>query len=165
VTLREAVRSRARRLVPGFVWHEAMSGTYWSLDAQADERAIAFRIKARASDIPSFLLHKTWRITGEVDIEGFADARPLEGTLVFKLLDERRLPYRFTFVANDGSTYELRGQKDWSPISPVESMTVLPASVYDEGGREIGRATLRFDLRNDLGKMLKSFRLRWAKEG
>jgi hypothetical protein len=38
-------------------------------------------------------------------------------------------------------------------------MTVLPASLYDEAGEELARATLRFDVRSDLGRWLKSFRL------
>jgi hypothetical protein len=161
--LRDRIRSRALGLVPGFVWRESLSGTYWSLEAQADERAIAVRITAHARDIPTLLAKKEWRIEGTIDLDGFADARPLEGTLGFKLLDERRLPYRFWFTANDRKRYELRGQKDWSPVSPIESMTVLPASLYDEAGREIGRATLRFDLRNDLGAMLKSLRLEYGR--
>ena len=36
---------------------------------------------------------------------------------------------------------------------------LLPASLYDASGEEIGRATLRFDLRADLGRWLKSFRV------
>jgi hypothetical protein len=38
-------------------------------------------------------------------------------------------------------------------------MTLLAASLYDEGGEEIARATLRFDLRSDAVKWLKSFRI------
>jgi hypothetical protein len=37
-------------------------------------------------------------------------------------------------------------------------MTLLGASLYDEGGEEIARATLRFDLWSDAVRWLKSFR-------
>jgi hypothetical protein len=144
---------------PGFSFRETMSGSYWRLETPTDERAIAFTIDARASDIRRFARDKTWRITGTIDAEGLATKRDLEGTLVFKLLDERRLPYRFSFVGDDGLGYELSGQKEWSGLAPVESMTLLPASLYDADGRELGRATLRFDLRADLRRWVRSFRI------
>ena len=40
-------------------------------------------------------------------------------------------------------------------------MTVLPASLYDAHGNEIGRATLRFDVRSDLRSFLRSWKLRY----
>jgi hypothetical protein len=144
---------------PGFSFRETMSGSYWRLDAPIDERAIAFTIEARAADLRRFVRDKTWRITGTIDAEGLATARPLEGTLVFNLIDQRRLPYRFTFVGDDGRGYELSGQKEYSGLSPLESLTLLPASLYDAEGEELARATLRFDARSDLGRWLKSFRL------
>jgi hypothetical protein len=143
----------------GFSFRETMSGSYWRLDAPADERAIAFTIEARASDLRRFARDKTWRITGTVDVESLATSRALEGTLAFKLLDEQRLPYRFAFEGDDGQRYELSGQKEISPLSLVYSMTVLPASLYDVRGEEIARATLRFDARHDLGRWMKSFRV------
>jgi hypothetical protein len=143
---------------PGFSFRETMSGSYWLLDAPTDERAITFTIEARAADVRRFLRDRIWKVTGNVDAEGLATSRPLEGTLTFKLLDERRLPYRFTFTGDDGAAYELSGQKEWSGLSPILSLTLLPATLYDAGGRELGRATLRFDWRSDFGRWLKSFR-------
>jgi hypothetical protein len=39
-------------------------------------------------------------------------------------------------------------------------MTLLPATLLDERGEELARATLRFDLRADWVDWMKSFRLR-----
>jgi hypothetical protein len=39
-------------------------------------------------------------------------------------------------------------------------MTTLPASIYDADGKEFARAVLRFDVRGDLFKFIKSFRLK-----
>jgi len=144
---------------PGFSFRETMSGSYWRLETPTDERAIAFTIDARAGDLRRFARDKTWRITGTVDAEGLATKQALEGTLAFRLLDERRLPYRFQFVGDDGKDYELSGQKEWSGLAPIESMTLLPASLYDADGAELARATLRFDLRSDLASWMKSFRI------
>jgi hypothetical protein len=144
---------------PGFSFREKMSGMYWRLDAPTEERAIAFDLVASASSIRRFAIDKTWIVKGTLDAEGLATARPAQGTLVFRLLDERRLPYRVAFTGDDGQKYELSGQKEWSGLSPVESMTVLPASIYGVDGEELARATLRFDLRNELVPWLKSFRI------
>jgi hypothetical protein len=149
-------------MIPGFSFHETMSGTYWLLDAPTDERAIAFTIEAHTPDIARFVRDKTWNIKGTIDAERLASRRELAGTLGFRLIDERRLPYRFAFTGDDGQSYELSGQKEWSGLAPVESMTLLPASLYDAGGQELGRATLRFDVRADLARWLKSFRLRFG---
>ena len=146
-------------MFPGFSFRETMSGSYWRLETPTEERAIAFTIDARARDLRRFARDKTWSITGTVDAEGLASKRPLEGTLAFRLLGERRLPYRFKFTGDDGRDYELSGQKEWSGLSPVESMTLLPASLYDADGAELARATLRFDLRSDLTSWMKSFRI------
>lgn len=144
----------------GFSFEETMSGSYHLLSAPLDERAISFSIGARVSRIRQFLKDKTARIQGEVEVEGFADRGPLEGTLGLKLFDERRLAYSFVFRANDGNDYRLHGQKDVTLIALVDTMTTLPASIYDAAGKEIGRAVLRFDVRGDLMTFLRSWRPR-----
>jgi hypothetical protein len=146
-------------MLPGFSFRETMSGSYFMLDAPTDERAIAFTIEARARDVARFARDKTWGVRGTIDAEKLASGADVDGTLAFKLIDERRLPYRLSFRGDDGKRYELSGQKEWTGLQPIGSMTVLPASVYDESGEEIARATLRFDLRSDWGRWLRSFRI------
>jgi hypothetical protein len=143
----------------GFQFRETMTGTYHMLATPLDERAITFTIGAKVDGLRRFLKDRLATIEGEVDVEGFADRRPIRGTLALKLLDERRLGYEFAFKGNDEHDYRFRGQKDVTPIALVDSMTVLPASLYDAEGREIGRATLRFDVRGDLVTFLKSWKL------
>lgn len=145
----------------GFQFKETMTGTYHLLATPLDERAITFTIGAKVDGLRRFLKDKTASIAGEVDVEGFADKVPLEGTLGLKLLDERRLPYEFTFRGNDDREYRFRGQKDFTLIAVTDSMTVLPASLYDGEGNEIGRAILRFDMSHDLRSFLKSWKLRY----
>ncbi len=139
-----------------------MSGTYWLLDAPADEHAIGFTVEAAARDVGMFVLNKTMRLSGTMVAERLASERPLQGTLAVKLIEERRVAYRVAFSGDDGRAYELSGQQEWSGLSPVSSLTLLPASLYDGGGREIGRAMLRFDFWSDWKRWLKSFRLRWG---
>ncbi|MGO9833681.1 MAG: hypothetical protein ACLP1X_05650 [Polyangiaceae bacterium] len=149
-------------MVPGLSYRETMSGNYWRLDAPTDERAIAFTIEAHARSLIEFARSKTCRITGTIDAERLASGRDLEGTISFKLLSERRMPYRLSFCGDDGHRYELSGQREWSGLAPIESMTILPASLYDRSGDEVARATLRFDVRADWMSWIKSFRLRFG---
>lgn len=139
-----------------------MSGHYWRLDAPTDERTIAFTIDAYARSLLELARNKTWQVTGTIDAQCLASGRELEGTVSFKLISERRMPYRLSFVGDDGHRYGLSGQREWSGLSPIDSLTVLPASLYDEGGEELGRATLRFDVRADWASWMKSFRLRFG---
>lgn len=146
-------------LRPGLSFRETMRGTLWRLDAPTQERAVDVTLEARADNLRELARDRTFRLRGTVDVEGMATRAAAEGTLVFKLATEQRLPYRVRFRGDDGRSYELSGQKEWLAVAPVASMTTLPASLYDEGGQEIGRATLRFDLRVEGWHFLRSFRL------
>src|SRR5580700_11159702 len=148
------------RLALGFSFEETMSGSYHLLSSQLEERAISFTIGVRVAGIRQFLKDKLARIEGEVYVEGFAEHRPLEGTLALKLLDERRLTYDFTFRGNDGNPYRFHGQKDVTLNAIHDTMTTLPASIYDASGRELARAVLRFDVRGTMAEFLRSWRLR-----
>jgi hypothetical protein len=146
----------------GFSFRQTWTGSYWRLDAPTEEGAIAFTIVAEANDVRAFTRDKTWRITGTIDADRLASAQRLTGTLALRPLDGRRIAYRFAFRGDDGRRYELGGQEEWSRMAPIESLTLLPASVYDDRGDEIARATLRFDLRSDWARWLRSFRVWWS---
>jgi hypothetical protein len=146
-------------LRPGLSFRETMRGTLWRLDAPTDERAVDVTLEARSGDLRDIPGDRTFQLRGTVAIERLATRAAAEGTLVFKLATERRLPYRVRFRGDDGRDYELSGQKEWVPFAPLESVTTLPATLFDDGGQEIGRATLRFDVRQDWWPFLRSFRL------
>jgi hypothetical protein len=152
-------------MFPGLSFRETLNGSYWLLDEPTDERAIALALEVYTEDLRRLAASKTWSLRGTLDAEGLASARTVHGSLVFKLFDERRLPYRLAFTGDDGKRYELSGQKEWSGLAPLESITLLPASLYDETGEELGRATLRFDLRADWARWMKSFRISLFPQG
>jgi hypothetical protein len=70
-----------------------------------------------------------------------------------------RLPYDFTFLADDGRTYRFAGEKVVKLGSLRRSMTVLPGRVLDDTGKVVGTAEVRFDLDRDLWEFLRSFRI------
>lgn len=145
-------------MTAGFRFEETMRGTYYLLERPEDERAMEFSIEARVDNLRRFALDPTARIRGVVTLEGLCKHANLDGTLGLKLLKENRLPYDFTFTAEDHKKYRVRGEKNFMPAGIISSLTTLPASLYDEADREIGRATLRFDLRSDWRKLLWSIR-------
>ncbi len=142
----------------GFHFHETMSGSY-VLDAAPDrERAISFTIGARVHDLGRFARDRMAEIQGAVEMEGFASHRPLRGTLEMDPILGRRLVYDFRFVDDAGEEHRFTGRKNVSFLKLLETMTTLPGEIFDGAGRRIGRAKLRFDVRSDLARFVRSFR-------
>jgi hypothetical protein len=150
-------------VLPGLAFRETMSGNYWRLDAPTDERAIAVTMDIHARDLSEAARDRVFHVTGTIDAERLASNRPVEGAVTLKLLQQGRVHYRVRFEGDDGRRYELGGQKEWSGLAPVESLTLLSASLYDQDGEEIARGTLRFDVRADWAPWLRSFRLRFGR--
>ena len=146
----------------GFSFRQTLSGVYWRLDAPTQEQALVIAITATTDNLRAFARDRTWKVSGTLHAERLATRSPIEGTLAVKPLDGRRLAHHLWFSGDDGARYELVGQGEWSRVSPIESLTLVRASLYDQGGLEIARCTLRFDLRSDWAKWLKSFRPNWA---
>jgi hypothetical protein len=137
-----------------------MSGAYYLFADPLEERALAIELEIRLPLARRLLLERTADVTGKVTLERLALDRPLGGTVRF-LFDQNRMPYDLVFTADEGRTLRLRGQHDFMVMDAVGSLTTVPASLYDATGDEIGRATLRFDWRSDLGRTLKSIRPVW----
>lgn len=143
----------------GLEFRETMAGSYHLASAPAEELPMSFTIRARSRGLGGFLRRPVTEIEGEVDAEGLADHRYLRGSLELDVLRTGTLVYDFRFTANDGRRCAFEGKKTLRPSDLLESMTVLPGRIVVEGGEEIGEALLRFDLRSDLLRFLRSFRL------
>ena len=141
----------------GFEFFETMAGGF-RLEG-APERPMSFTIRARSKPLLAFARRREVEIEGEIDAEGFADHRHLRGTLGLDPLFTKKLPYSFSFKANDGADYSFVGQKTFGKGRLIEAATVLPGRIVDATGRTVAEALLRFDLRGDLASFLKSWRL------
>jgi hypothetical protein len=152
--------------VSGLEFRETMAGSYELLERapQADRapldgvRPMSFTVRVRVPGLLRFARKPIANIEGEVDAQGFADHRPLKGTLEMDVLRKRTLEYAFAFEANDGASYAFEGKKTIVLRELAESMTVLPGEIKTASGKPIARALLRFDLRSDLVRFLRSFR-------
>src|SRR5205823_2855547 len=97
------------------------------------------------------------RINGTIDAEGLASARTIDGELTIDPVIGRIIRYEFSFTGDDGKAYRFAGQKDVSLLDLANSMTILPADIFD-GEKAIAKALVKFDKR-DLPSFLMSWRL------
>ena len=135
-----------------------MSGTFTLTGAADAPRRITWKSRVNAPNALRHLRDGMAELSGTLDMEGFADDVPLAGTIEISPLRKRLIRYEFSFVANDGRPYRFAGQKDIRFTDLIGSWTNLPATLFDQAGKEIGQARVRFDLRSDLLPMLVSFR-------
>jgi hypothetical protein len=148
----------------GFQLAEALSGSYYRLDEPLYDHALRVTLRLDVNGMRQFLRDRRVTAGGTIFAEGLAARAPegvaLYGTLTMRLFDQRRIPYDLAFEGDDQRTYRLRGQRDFFVHDAVDSLTILPASLYDDAGLEVGRALLRFDPKTALGPLVKSFRPR-----
>src|SRR5579863_7002183 len=140
--------------IPGFHFHETMQGTY---TRDGVERPLRFSLEARAESALQHLRDRKARIAGSISAEGLADERSIEGEMVIDPLIKRIISYDFSFTGDDGKAYRFAGHKDVSLLDLANSMTTLPAQIFD-GEQAIAQALVKFD-RKDLASFLASWRL------
>ena len=143
----------------GLRFRETMSGAYHLSLAPDHDMPMHFTVQASIPSLRSVLGAPVFSIEGEVHAQGFAEHRALRGTLRIDPLREKVIAYDFDFDGDDGKPYAFRGKKTLSEGNPLVAITVLPGGLHDASGAEVGRALLRFDLRSDIVKFLRSFRL------
>lgn len=148
----------------GFEMKESFSGSYYRLDEPLLDHAMRISLHLGVDGLRRFLRERKVVAEGTVFAEKLAErvpgGVPLSGSLTMKLFDEKRIPYDLAFEGDDGKTYRLRGQRDFFVHDAVDSLTMLPASLYDDANVEIGRALLRFDPKTELPTLVRSFRPR-----
>jgi hypothetical protein len=143
----------------GLKFDERMSGTWHALAEPAVERPIEFTVRATVGRLRELVGNTVAELRGRISVEGITGSTDARGTLgLGALVRERRLPYSLTFTGDDGKRYRLDGAKEVELADLPRTMTVLPAYLFDDGGNEIGRAVLRFDLQGDLFKFLRSWK-------
>lgn len=142
----------------GFEFRETMSGSY-RLDAAPErDRAISFTVGGRVDDMRKFLRDRIAEIQGAIDAEGLASHRAARGTMLMDPILGKQVGYELSFVDDQGRRYRLAGKKSVEFLRLMETMTTLPVELFDEAGARVGHGVLRFDVRSDLVKFLRSFR-------
>ena len=146
----------------GFELAESMTGSFHRFDEPMVDRSLSMTLRLGVDGLRRFARERRIDAEGVIHAEGLAEnggaGRSVHGSIVWKLLDQKRVRYDLTFQADDGRWYHLRGQRDFFVYNAIHSLTTLAASLYDEDDREIGRAELQFEPRLELPALLKSFR-------
>ncbi len=148
----------------GFELAESMTGTFHRFDDPLHDHVVRVTLRLGVDGLRRFARERRLRADGVILAEGLAEnegsGRSVEGEILWKLFDEKRVPYALTFKGDDGRTYHLRGQRDFFVYNAIESLTSMTASLYDDREIEIGRATLDFEPRIEMPALLKTFRPR-----
>lgn len=148
----------------GFELAEVLSGRFYRFDQPLEDRPIRIELRLAVDGLRRFARERTVRAEGVIVAESLAEdggaGKPIEGTLAWKLLDENRIPYALSFEGDDGSTYHLRGQRDFFVFDALGSLLTLEASLFDSHQREVGRAVFELEARTDLPALARSFRPR-----
>lgn len=153
----------------GVEYDEAHQGTYYLSGDPLTVRPFAFRLHIATPKVREFLRERSALAEGVVDAEGLASAAQGSGLVTWKR-STRRIAYSLEFSADDGRLLAFVGEKDLHPMLGTRALTQLGGSLFHlpEPGsrlcqsatrREIGRASLSFDLRKDLWAMVQSARV------
>jgi hypothetical protein len=141
----------------GVRFQETLKGSFHYLSDPADELAMTLQVTARVDLRRLLLLQREAEIQGQIDMQGFADRRSIRGTLVLDLLLGQRLVYDVRFTDNEERSCRFHGERELVPRRLVESLTTLPGTVWCDD-REIARAVLRFDTKQELLRLIGSVR-------
>ncbi len=139
----------------------ALRGSYFLLDAPADELPLALSFEAHARPLRALAKGPSFGLGGEIDARGFADKRPLDGTLAWSVLAPLgALRYNFAFSSNEGRPHRFAGRSLLVPGARLDSLSSLSGSLFDGSGAEVGRLLARVDVRHGAGAFLRSWRLK-----
>ncbi len=140
-------------------FRQRLTGAY-GLDLDARDhlgKPLALRAELRAPSLRG-LLSRDLQLRGEITAAGFADHRPIEGTVSLPQL--RTLRIHFDFSSNSGAPHSFVGEQQLTLWPLAQSLTVLRGTIATATGDPVGRALLRFDLRHDLWPLLRSIECR-----
>lgn len=143
----------------GLAFTETLTGTLRLARDPARERPISLSYRALTGPLRAFLHSPTLSIEGAIDADGLAAHRHLRGTLTLVARPERALApaldQAFTFTADDGVLTAFHGRRALRP----GALGLLSGAFTDARGHVVARALLRFDLRTELARLLRSLRL------
>jgi hypothetical protein len=148
----------------GFELAESMTGSFHRFDEPLKDHVLRLTLRLGVDGLRRFALRRRIDVDGVIIAEGLAEnggsGRAVRGSIAWKLIDEKRVPYSLTFEGDDGRTYHLRGQRDFFVYNAIDSLKTMAASLYDDQEREIGRAVLDFEPRWEIPALVRSFRPR-----
>ncbi|MDP3278429.1 MAG: hypothetical protein Q8Q09_24785 [Deltaproteobacteria bacterium] len=143
----------------GLTFRETLDGSWHRLSEPGNELRCVVDVTVVIPSVTELLGNTVAEISGRVTLEGLATDRAFAGTLgIGSALREKRVPYAFALIGDDGRSYRFDGAKEINVLSIPRSITTLGAYVFDSEGVEVGRVILRADLRDEVMQFLTTFR-------
>ena len=141
-------------------YDERLYGAHFGSDAPSRHAPIAFDLEARCG-LAQLVRDGSVDVTGTVDARALASRAVVSGRVSMRFDLSRRIEvlYIVSWTSDDGELLRLRAMRrvELSKLQP--SLTVVTGHIEDEGGNEKARVTLRYDVRSELGRSLRSIRL------
>ena len=150
----------------GFDLSESFVGSFYWLEDPLRTHDLRGTLRLSVDGLRRFLRDRTLDVSGVVFAQGLADhagaGSCATGSVVWRLVDERRVAYAVSFLGDDGRAYHLRGQRDFFVHDAMDSLTKMDATLFDEQNREVGRSRVDFSPSSELPALLRTFRPRLA---
>jgi hypothetical protein len=135
-------------------FEQTLVGSLRTLDQLAIEQPLTLALRARrALRLPT--LARRFEVVGEIDARGFADRRPVRGTLSSPGGQLGARVYELELEANDGRWLALRARREPRLRHPLWSLSRVAGTLEDSDGSVVARVELRLDYREGLGRLLR----------
>ena len=132
-----------------FELHETMVGAYTLTSPSSHPppawgaKPLSLSLRWHARSLMA-ALRQGVSLSGQVDAEGLADARPLSGSVTMP--ERHQLIYRFSFEDNDGDELVLQGRRRLTLGGLPAAITVVEGHMTRRGA-VLAHACLRLDVR------------------
>ncbi|HVK84634.1 MAG TPA: hypothetical protein VM513_11035 [Kofleriaceae bacterium] len=142
----------------GFQFAETMAGTIEWDAAPGVRHPFKFEVTAQAESTRAHLRDGRALLHGIVTAPPRVSGADAEGVITIRPIGQKIIRYELSFLGDDGTPYELVGQKDIRYLAPLKTFTYLPAEILDEDHRRVATCQTTFDLRRHWWSFVRSFR-------
>jgi choline dehydrogenase-like flavoprotein len=138
---------------------EHMEGTYTPRVPELPGGAFAFTFEVDCEEVDDAGRVVRGAALGTVSVAGLAQDAPAGGARELSPHWRRTIRYAFGFDGQDGRRYRFEGTKTIRWLRALTTWTTLPGRVVrEEDGRCVADVVARFDLRAQLGALVRSVR-------
>ena len=140
----------------GLSFTQTISGNYILLDND-EEKPITIKYNGTVDNIMDYLFDYTAFIEGSITASGLAEYAQIDGYIEAAVLDRKKIIYDFDFEGVDSKRYRFKGEINLELTNPVKSLTTMYGKIIRQG-KEVGRAILKIDLKNDFLPFISSIK-------
>ena len=140
----------------GFTFTQTLRGNYILSDSDK-EKPITIQYKGTIESIVDYLFDYTAFIEGSITANGLTEHAQIDGYIEAAVLERKTIVYDFDFEGEDKKRYRFKGEINLELKNPLDSFTTMYGKIIKQG-KEVGRAILKIDLKNDLIPFIRSIK-------